>query len=178
MTEPDRLNFMEFTSPAGPILVCVGNEGVCLLHIGETGEFSKTDSTRFVMGLRRPWVVDPRAHLGLLDRVKNAILDYFEKHIPLPNIPVDLRNGSAFQQEVWQALQQVPFGETRTYLQIATSIGRPKSARAVGQACGSNPVALIIPCHRVLASNGKLGGFSSGLHIKKALLELEQSGSR
>jgi len=80
--------------------------------------------------------------------------------------------GTEFQMAVWSELKKIPQGQTRTYGQIATAIGRPKAARAVGSACGKNPVPVFIPCHRAVASNG-LGGFSGGLPWKKLLLELE-----
>jgi len=80
--------------------------------------------------------------------------------------------GTEFQQAVWREMQKIPRGQTRTYGEIATAIGRPKAVRAVGSACGANPLPLFIPCHRVVAKNG-LGGFGSGLPWKKLLLELE-----
>jgi methylated-DNA-[protein]-cysteine S-methyltransferase len=86
---------------------------------------------------------------------------------------LDISAGSPFQQRVWQAARQIPRGETRSYQWIASRIGQPGAARAVGQALGRNPLPVIIPCHRVLASDGKLGGFSGGLEIKHALLKLE-----
>jgi O-6-methylguanine DNA methyltransferase len=81
--------------------------------------------------------------------------------------------GTEFQMTVWKTMQKIPHGETRTYKWIAQEIGRPSAVRAVGSACGANPIPLLIPCHRVVASNG-LGGFSSGLDIKKKLLKLEK----
>lgn len=87
--------------------------------------------------------------------------------------PLDLSKGSAFQQQVWTALQQIPAGKTQTYAQVAATIRRPLATRAVGSACGANPVLILVPCHRVLPKNGGLGGFSSGLKWKRRLLELE-----
>jgi len=86
---------------------------------------------------------------------------------------LDLR-GTPFQCNVWETLLKIPHGQTRTYGWVARAIGRPKASRAVGQACGANPISLIIPCHRVTAQSN-LGGFSSGLTIKKRLLEIENS---
>ena len=83
--------------------------------------------------------------------------------------PLDLR-GTQFQMQVWSALRDIPLGKVATYGEIAGRIGRPGGARAVGQACGSNPAVLFVPCHRVVASAGKLGGFGSGLSLKKTLL--------
>ena len=85
---------------------------------------------------------------------------------------LDLAQGTPFQQAVWRALLEIPCGETRTYKQIAEWIGRPQAARAVGQAVGANPLPLVVPCHRVVASDG-LGGFGGGLAMKKRLLKLE-----
>lgn len=87
--------------------------------------------------------------------------------------PLDIRNGTPFQRSVWSALRRIPLGETRSYGGIAQAIGRPKSSRAVGQACGANPIPLLIPCHRVLAAGAGLGGFSGGLHWKRRLLGAE-----
>jgi O-6-methylguanine DNA methyltransferase len=85
------------------------------------------------------------------------------------NHPLNLR-GTAFQLQVWSALQQIPLGRVATYGEIAARIGSPGGARAVGQACGRNPVVLFVPCHRVVATQGRLGGFGSGLELKRALL--------
>jgi len=87
--------------------------------------------------------------------------------------PVDLSCGTAFQRKVWAALRAIPAGKTETYARLAASIKRPKAARAVGGACGANPAPLLIPCHRVVAAHGGLGGFSGGLHWKRKLLERE-----
>jgi O-6-methylguanine DNA methyltransferase len=87
--------------------------------------------------------------------------------------PLDLMRGSEFQQQVWRALQKIPLGQTRSYGEIAKMIGKPKAVRAVGGACGANPIPLLVPCHRVLAANRKIGGFSGGLDRKKSLLERE-----
>lgn len=82
--------------------------------------------------------------------------------------------GSTFEKKVWCALQKVPFGETRTYRQIAKEIGCPNACRAVGRACGKNPIAILIPCHRIIGSDGKLTGYAGGLDRKKYLLALEK----
>ncbi len=86
---------------------------------------------------------------------------------------LDLSSGTKFQQLVWKVLQKIPDGETRSYAWVARQIGNPKAARAVGAACGANPVLLLVPCHRVVASDGGLGGFSCGLPLKRQLLNLE-----
>jgi methylated-DNA-[protein]-cysteine S-methyltransferase len=109
----------------------------------------------------------------MLLEAKAALLHYLDKGTFLPPFPLDVDLGTPFQKKVWEALLEIPFGETRSYLQISEAVEQPRSDRAVGQACGRNPIAVMIPCHRVLGSGGKLGGYSGGLHIKKALLDLE-----
>ena len=88
--------------------------------------------------------------------------------------PLDLSAGTPFQRKVWQLLRTIPRGQTRSYAWVAQKIGKPRAARAVGAACGANLIPILIPCHRVIASDGSLGGYSSGLHRKKRLLKLEQ----
>lgn len=87
--------------------------------------------------------------------------------------PLDLSQGTAFQKRVWDALQQIPLGGTKSYGEMAADLKKPKAARAVGSACGANPIPLLIPCHRVLAANDALGGYSGGLDWKKRLLARE-----
>jgi len=89
------------------------------------------------------------------------------------SVPVDLSEGTEFQRAVWQVLREIPYGETRSYAWVARRVGRPRAARAVGAACGANPVPVLVPCHRVVASDGSLGGFSGGLAWKRKLLRLE-----
>ncbi len=87
--------------------------------------------------------------------------------------PLDLSAGSAFQRRVWEVLRTIPRGQTQTYTEVAVAIGRPKAVRAVGGACGANPIPVLVPCHRVLAAHGGLGGFSGGLDWKRTLLARE-----
>ena len=110
------------------------------------------------------------------DLTKSAVTSVLGGKTPAQLPPLDLSNGTAFQQRVWHALQNIPAGQTRSYGQVAAAMGRPTAARAVGAACGANPLPLLIPCHRVLAARGKLGGFSGGLAWKIMLLECEEMG--
>ena len=103
--------------------------------------------------------------------VKNILAGRAPKHFP----PLDL-TGTAFQKQVWKALLKIPVGQTKSYGEIARAIGRPQAIRAVGGACGANPVPLLVPCHRVLAAGKKLGGFSGGLDWKRRLLVREGVG--
>lgn len=91
---------------------------------------------------------------------------------------IALERGTDFQRRVWRALRRIPYGETRSYAWVAAAVGRPKAVRAVGQACGANPLPLYFPCHRVVAANGGIGGFSGGLKWKRRLLELEKNSGR
>ncbi|CAN5387630.1 methylated-DNA--protein-cysteine methyltransferase [soil metagenome] len=114
------------------------------------------------------WPVVAAAAKQLREYLSGARTDF--------DIPVDAR-GTAFQQRVWHALTQIPFGQTRSYGQIAAAIGSPGSARAVGLANGRNPVSIVVPCHRVIGSNGSLTGYGGGSARKQALLDLEAKRS-
>ena len=107
-----------------------------------------------------------------LTEAEQQLEEYFGRQRTLFTVPLDLR-GTSFQREVWQALMAIPFGETRTYAQIARQLGNPKATRAVGAANGRNPVSILVPCHRVIGSSGKLTGFAGGVSAKAYLLNLE-----
>ena len=112
--------------------------------------------------------------LPVLTRTIKLLDIYFAgSAIDFAEISLQLAHGTAFQQHVWKAIQQIPYGEVRTYQWIADEIGRPKSARSIGNAVGANPVSILIPCHRVIRSNGALGGYGGGLDRKRQLLALE-----
>lgn len=173
MNSREPVNYTCFSSPLGWIVLSASSEGICQLGFHGQTTPKPTEVLRDLKKLFPGLELDPRLQQRLLNDAKTAILEYFSNRFPLPELPLDIRIGTAFQQDVWRSLCAIPFGETRSYRSIAESIGKAKAPRAVGQACGRNPIAIIIPCHRVVAHNGKLGGYSSGLHIKKALLELE-----
>ncbi|BDR64361.1 methylated-DNA--protein-cysteine methyltransferase [Clostridium tetani] len=109
----------------------------------------------------------------LIKKAYNQLKEYFlgkRKEFDLPLLP----EGTDFQQRVWKALREIPFGETKSYGEIAKNIGNPKAARAVGMANNKNPISIFIPCHRVIGSNGKLVGYGGGLKIKEYLLKIEK----
>src|SRR5437016_3266910 len=108
-----------------------------------------------------------------LREIRQSIASFLSGKGNLARVPVDLR-GTVFQRRVWQALSRIPRGETRTYGEIARAIGNPAAVRAVGSACGANPVALVVPCHRAVRTDGGLGGYAWGIARKKRLLELEK----
>jgi len=111
----------------------------------------------------------PRRFEGIIERFRA----YFEGEMADFTDELDLSGATPFQREVWWATRLIPYGETRSYAWVAAETGRPKAARAVGQALGRNPLPVIIPCHRVLASDGGIGGFSGGIEVKRLLLSLE-----
>lgn len=113
----------------------------------------------------------------LLQQAKRQMMEYFNgmrKEFSLPLAP----DGTAFQKSVWTLLQQIPYGETLSYGALAKMLDRPKAARAVGGACHQNPIVIVIPCHRVIGSNGKLTGFGGGITLKHELLKLESNLSQ
>ena len=109
----------------------------------------------------------------LLHEAEQQIMAYLEGKRQLLDFPIRMM-GTPFQQRVWRALQQIPYGTTCTYGEIATAIGNPRASRAVGMACNKNSLLLIVPCHRVIGANGKLTGFAYGTNAKQWLLELER----
>ncbi|MDH1899273.1 methylated-DNA--[protein]-cysteine S-methyltransferase [Aeromonas caviae] len=147
------------------------NQGELLVAIDERGLVH----VDFVAGLRplpdmRDWLQDGEALAPFLAEFR----DYFAGRLQRFTLPLAPR-GTAFQQAVWQALCDIPYGETRSYGDIARAIGKPNAVRAVGAANGRNPLSIIIPCHRVIGQNGSLTGYAGGLPIKQALLTLERA---
>jgi len=114
---------------------------------------------------------------ALSDRARDEIMEYLAGKRRAFDFPIKT-HGTAFQEKVWRALREIPYGETRTYGQIAQMIGNPKAARAVGMANNKNPVWIAIPCHRVVGADGSLVGYAGGLDMKKALLALERENAR
>ena len=108
-------------------------------------------------------------HRATKAALKNILAGRAAKNLP----PLDLSGGTEFQQAVWRKLRKISFGKTKSYGEVAQAIGKPKAVRAVGGACGANPIPVLVPCHRVLAARGKIGGFSGGLDWKRRLLARE-----
>jgi AraC family transcriptional regulator of adaptative response/methylated-DNA-[protein]-cysteine methyltransferase len=113
---------------------------------------------------------------GELAEWLQALLDQLAGELPHPDLPLDVR-GTAFQRRVWEELRRIPAGETRTYAEIAGAIGRPAAVRAVARACATNNVSVLIPCHRVVGSDGSLRGYRWGVERKKKLLEAERKSA-
>lgn len=110
----------------------------------------------------------------LTDEAYHEFIEYFEGKRKEFSFPYELR-GTEFQKKIWQALCDIPYGETRTYKEIAIKVGNPKACRAVGMANNKNPILIAVPCHRVIGTNGKLVGYGSGIEMKKDLLDLEKT---
>jgi AraC family transcriptional regulator of adaptative response/methylated-DNA-[protein]-cysteine methyltransferase len=153
-------------SPLGRVLVAATARGVCAVSLG-------ADDTALLAALAHEY---PRAAIQQDEQAVapwlHAILAHLRHRSPLPALPLDVQ-GSPFQRRVWQALQAIPVGQTRSYAEIANAIGNPKAVRAVARACAANPVSLVIPCHRVLRADGALGGYRWGTDRKRALLATE-----
>lgn len=109
----------------------------------------------------------------LTTECRNQLKQYFEGKLTLFDLPIDWSNYTNFYQQVWSELIKIPYGETRSYQDIANNLQNPKAVRAVGMANGKNPIAIVVPCHRVIGSDGSLTGYASGVDIKQQLLALE-----
>ncbi len=160
------LKYAVFSTDAGWVGVLASEEGLRRLTLPQ----SSADEARLLLGSDAGDAAStPRFFLGLIGRLKG----YFAgKETTFPD-KLDLSPVGAFQRRVWEATRLIPYGETRSYQWVARIMGKPLAVRAVGQALGRNPLPIIIPCHRVIASSGKLGGFGGGLEMKKHLLALE-----
>ncbi len=148
-------------SPLGRLRLAASNRGLVELALRPTG--------RLEAGSDPVTDLDPRARY-LLERAQGELAQYFDGKLTRFTVPIDDTTGTDFQQKVWAELRAIPFGETKSYGEIAKSVGPPEAPRAVGQACGANPIAIMTPCHRVVASDGTLGGFGPGPDTKKWLL--------
>ncbi len=158
----------------GAIETPLGPFGAVLTAIGLGRLTFPTEPLAECEAWARRWCPKTRivADSSHLDPVADELNAYFDGALHQFTLPVDLR-GTPFQVAVWRGLQLIPYGETRSYAQLAAGIGRPRSIRAVGAANGANPVPIIVPCHRVIGSSGKLVGYGGGLDLKQRLLALE-----
>ncbi len=154
-------------SPLGRMLIAATERGICSI------QFAESDG-ELLEGLKRefPFAVRKEDEGGLRLWVE-ALLRHMRGKDLDSSLPLDIR-ATAFQRRVWTYLQSIPFGNTRSYSQVAKAIGKPNACRAVARACATNPVAVAIPCHRVVREDGSLGGYRWGIERKKALLEMER----
>jgi methylated-DNA-[protein]-cysteine S-methyltransferase len=154
-------------SPCGPLL-CVVDETGAVVRI----EFSKGRESQKITDQMRDEGIEVFEDSGRTAGLRRQLAEYFageRRDFDLPLAP----EGTPFERSVWDELRKIPFGETRSYGEIAQAIGRPGAARAVGRANGANPIPIVVPCHRVIGSDGSLTGFGGGLEAKSRLLEIE-----
>lgn len=156
-------------TPLGEMIACATDKGICLLEFNNRknieGQFQKTEKE-----LNNIIVEEDNIHFDLL---KKELAAYFKRELNQFTVPLDLI-GTEFQKKVWQALLTIPYGKTVSYLQQSEAMGNPLSIRAVANANGMNKIAIIVPCHRVIGSNGKLTGYAGGLEKKRWLLNMEK----
>jgi AraC family transcriptional regulator of adaptative response/methylated-DNA-[protein]-cysteine methyltransferase len=162
-----RIDYTITDSPLGRLLVAATERGVCSVCIGDSdGALKKALFDEYP-------AADIRLDSDGLHETVRAFRDHLEGRSTHLDLPVDVQ-ATAFQQQVWRELRVIPYGETRSYTDIARAVGRPQAVRAVAHACASNRVALLIPCHRVVRQDGSLGGYRWGLERKRALLNRER----
>ena len=157
---PKTIHYSRIDSPVGPLLLVVSERGLVALEFGR-GKIGES------------WVESPERTAPYA----RQLADYFAGQRRAFYVPLDLR-GTDFQKRCWRELLKIPYGETRSYADIARAIGNPAAVRAVGLANGQNPIAIVVPCHRVIGSDGSLTGYGGGLEVKRQLLELEGALSR
>ena len=151
----ETIYYSRIKSPAGPLLLAASNQGLLALEFGR--------------GKPRAGWVESEERIAPFAR---QLAEYFAGQRREFDLPLDLR-GTDFQKRCWRELLKIPYGETRSYADIARAIGNPLAVRAVGLANGQNPIAIIVPCHRVIGSDGSLTGYGGGIETKRRLLELE-----
>lgn len=147
-------------SPVGRLLIAASDEGLHAIEFPQGRHRLKRDAH---------WQESPHP---LLSEAARQLGEYFAGQRRVFDLPL-APQGTDFQQRVWQALRAIPYGQTRSYAQLATAIGQPKAMRAVGAANGRNPLSIVVPCHRVIGADGSLVGFGGGLPVKTFLLRLE-----
>lgn len=167
---PDEIRFDIGSFSLGILLVAQSSRGVCAVLFGDD-----QDELRHDLASRFPGATLTGDSAGL-ESLTRKVIEFVESPARGLNVPVDM-HGSEFQRRVWHALQLIPAGSTASYAEVARQIGMPNSARAVAQACAANSLAVVVPCHRVVRSDGKLSGYRWGVQRKRTLLERE-AGTR
>lgn len=162
-----KIVFTTVPCSLGQLLIAMTDCGLCAVTIGESDDELEQQLRNEFFAAQ----ID-RADSRLNKTVKD-VLGLIENKVPNPSLPLDIR-ATAFQRQVWEKLRSIPYGETLSYGDVAKTLGNPGAVRAVGSACGKNPVALVIPCHRVVREDKSLGGYRWGLDRKRKILELER----
>jgi AraC family transcriptional regulator of adaptative response/methylated-DNA-[protein]-cysteine methyltransferase len=156
-------------SPLGPLVAAVTDRGVCLLEYGDRDMLPA-----LINDVKQRFGPLLQGSHPLLDRLRAELGEYFAGTRHVFDVPIDAP-GSPFHVRVWNALREIPYGQTRSYTQVARAVGAPSAQRAVGRANGLNRIAILTPCHRVVTSSGGLGGYGGGVWRKRYLLELERN---
>ncbi len=170
-----EIDYAIAASPLGKLLVAATSRGICAVFIGDSEALLKAELQQDF-----PAASIARNDGALKSRIESVLarLDGRKRTaLAARDLPLDIR-ATAFQWQVWKALTEIPEGQTRTYGEIAASIGQPKAARAVGRACATNPVSIVVPCHRAIGSSGALTGYRWGVKRKQKLLEREKERAR
>lgn len=167
------LNIIRFTTLLGPMFACASDQGLCLLEYTDR-RMLETEFKDLCTRLNAVILPGKNPHL---DQVQSEIKQYFAGSRQHFDITLHAP-GTPFQCSAWDILQDIPYGTTRSYKQQAKALGKPKAVRAIGSANGHNRIAIIIPCHRVIASDGSLAGYGGGLHRKKWLIEFEKKNKK
>ena len=165
------ISYATAESPLGRLLVAATSKGVCSVMLGDTEASLKADL------LSEFPAAEIRHDEKPLRSSLNAIIEHLKNKSPHVDLPLDIR-ATAFQRQVWEQLRAIPYGQTYSYSEVAKAIGQDKAVRAVARACATNPVALVIPCHRVIREDKSLGGYRWGLERKKKLLQAEKEAVR
>lgn len=166
----DPLYYSVVPGPWGLMGLAASGKG--LVHIQSVVASEKA----YLAFLKKSFDCVPEKNPKRLQPVTDQLRLYWKGKLRRFDYPLDLFTGTAFQQQVWKKLASIPYGETRSYAWLARAVRRPQASRAVGNANGKNPIPILLPCHRVICSNGGLGGYTGGIHFKKYLLELESTG--
>ncbi len=166
-----RIAYTIVSSPLGRLLVGATERGISALYLGET-------ESHLEAALKKEY---PRAEIlrdrNGLEGWVGKILAHLRGREPQLDLPTDVQ-ATAFQRRVWEELRRIPYGTTRTYSEVARAIGRPQAIRAVARACATNPVSVVVPCHRVVREDGNLAGYRWGLNRKQALIEHESAAAK
>ena len=169
------LTHTSFTSPLGKVCVAANEQALCGVWFANTHRMPE-----WMVGAASAPAASHKAsniQTRLLDEATRQLQAYLAVELKVFDLPLDMTWGTPFQQAVWRQLMTIPYGHTCTYADVARAIGKPLAVRAVGTAIGRNPLSVMVPCHRVLGSNGQLGGYSGGLDRKRALLAMEQANT-
>lgn len=166
---PTQLTTVNFSTPIGDMFACASNEGVCLVEFIERKLLEK-EMADLAKRLNASVVEGDHPHL---EKLQQQMKEYFAGERKQFDFPLHMP-GTPFQQQVWQALLTIPYGTTRSYTEQALYINNPVAVRAVARANGMNRIAVIVPCHRVIGSNGALTGYAGGLERKQWLLDFEK----